>query len=167
MDLFKDIAYADLSPQNMGAALEHGDVDAVFIWEPVASKLRSGMPGRVSVITPNESRWVVIVYVSKQFSQDKQAQEKFMRALLKAEDFVKQRPKDAMLIVAKETALDEATLREVWPSFSFGLSEFKNRTLLENEARWAMRSNLTNANEMPDFARYIDNTAVAKVLSGR
>jgi NitT/TauT family transport system substrate-binding protein len=55
----------------------------------------------------------------------------------------------------------------VWPQNRFGLSLDQSLVLaMEDEARWTIANNMTNATAMPDFGKYIYTESLAKVRPG-
>jgi len=82
--------------------------------------------------------------------------ERLLRALLRAERFVKEHPDEAQAIVARATGTAPDLVREVWNSFRYRV--LLDQTLLitlEDETRWAMNNNLADRKAMPDYRDYI------------
>ncbi len=160
------VTIVDLAPQNMAAALSRGDVDAIFTWEPVPTKIVQGLGGKVSSLTPNTTM-LMQIYASKQFSQRAEAQKKFLKALLRAQEFIRENPGEAIKIVAKETALDEETLSKMWGKWKFEVTPFKDAKIMAEQARWAIETNLTPpGTKIPDFAARVDSQPLAEALAG-
>ncbi len=161
----KSVNFTEVPPQNMGAALSKGDVDAIFTWEPVPSKIIAGLGDKVASLTP-ESAWFMNIYVSKQFAGRKNTQEKLFRALLKAQVFLKEHPAEAISIVAKETNLDEKTLSTLWNQgkWTFKLEEFKDASMMQQEAQWAIDAGLVQPTAIPNFTEFADSEVVRKLL---
>ncbi|MBI5635879.1 ABC transporter substrate-binding protein, partial [Candidatus Micrarchaeota archaeon] len=152
------VTFVDLAPQNMASALDHGDVDAVFAWEPTPSKIIAGLGPKVDYFTPKTS-WMMAVYSSQKFGENKVAQKKLLRAFLKAEKFIKENPDEAIQIVAKETNLDDATLKKIWGVWEYRLSEFTGVQAMQNQAAWVVQSGLVNSTVIPDFQSMVDSQA--------
>ncbi len=161
------VTVVDVTPQNMASALEHGDVDAIFSWEPVSSKIISGFGSKVSFFNPTQVRWTLFSVVSEKFSKNAEGQKRVLRALLKAEEFIKANPVKAREIIAKETSLDVATLEKVWPVWNFTLTEFTEQPVLSDQSKWAIETNLVNKTSIPDFDSFVDSALVSQVLAER
>lgn len=160
------VTEVDISPQNMAAALGRGDVDAVYIWEPVPSRLISGLGAQVRAFTP-PARFTIDLYASKPLSQRKGVEVKVMRALLRAQQFLREHPDEAIAIVAKDTAMDESTLRSLWNDWQFNLTTFASGDidLLKKEAAWAIENRLVNDTRVPDFSTLVDSGPLREALA--
>ncbi|MGC2164660.1 MAG: hypothetical protein WA632_01445, partial [Gallionella sp.] len=80
----------------------------------------------------------------------------FLRALVKAEDFVSGHEDEAQSIMAAATSIDKQLIREVWNAFNYHV--VIDQTLLitlEDETRWAIKNKLTKQTEMPDYLSFI------------
>lgn len=151
----------DLQPQNMASALDRGDVDAVYVWEPVATKIAKGLPQTKFV--GEKGKWFVLLYASEKTSPAKKL--KALNALHKAQKFIAENPEEAKNIVAKEIGLDDETLQQTWGYWKFELKPFENIGLLEKEASWAIENGAPSGK--PNFSSYVDSTALKEVLALR
>ena len=83
-----------------------------------------------------------------------------------AEAFLNSHQDKAKSIVAKRLNYDTAYMDAVWPAYIFSLS--LNQALIvamEDEARWWIANNLTNAKQVPDFLNYISENSLKSVKS--
>jgi ABC-type nitrate/sulfonate/bicarbonate transport system substrate-binding protein len=65
--------------------------------------------------------------------------EKFLRAMLKAEQFMRSHPEEALKLAAAWLKLDADALRPTWKQFDFRVDLLQSHLItLEDEARWAM-----------------------------
>lgn len=149
------VVLVDLGPQNMASALSHGDVDAIYVWEPTPSKIISGFGNTVTSFTLG-SKWFFGAYVSQDFDKKTAAKQKVMNAFLRAEKFIKENPEEAKQIVSKDISLDAETMSKFWGKMSFEVGEFDDVPLLEKEAKWAIDENLTAAKAIPNFGDYVE-----------
>ncbi|MDD4905293.1 MAG: hypothetical protein PHD39_03910, partial [Methylobacter tundripaludum] len=82
--------------------------------------------------------------------------ERFLRALIKAEDFVAKNPDEAQGIMSVATKIDKDLIRDVWNDFNYHVVLDQTLLLtLEDETRWAMKNKLTDQTDMPDYLSYI------------
>jgi NitT/TauT family transport system substrate-binding protein len=89
---------------------------------------------------------------------------RFLAALARAETFVAENPAAARAIVEKRLHHDSAYMDAVWPEHRFALSLDQSLVAaMEDEARWKIANNMTNATAIPDFRDYIDTTALGQV----
>ncbi|MBI4767586.1 MAG: ABC transporter substrate-binding protein [Deltaproteobacteria bacterium] len=148
------VKIVDLSPLATEEAMRNGSVDAVVVWDPYATRIKERL-GNNAMSWPVQGRndYYFLFITKKEFlRRSPAAAEKVLRALIDAEAYAgtnpeetlkiiearsKLRPGDAQLLLAKtrlEVRLDQGLL-----------------TLMEAEADWMIRNNLTTKTEMPDF----------------
>lgn len=158
------VEFVDVNPPNMAAALEKGEVDAIFQWKPLPFKIQKSLGEKVNAIVPS-SRWLVLVYASPEFAQKEESLEKVFLGLKKAENFLLENPSEAAQIVAPEVGLTPVELEVIWQGMTFEVVPFNEKQLLEAQAAWAMESGLVEEMLVPDFDSLIDNKAVEGALS--
>ena len=148
----------DLNPDEMAAALDTGKVDAVCTWNPnlIQLKKKSGSKGIIffaeSLYTENFCLVAGQEYVKKNPS----AVKKVLRALIKAETFVRQHPEEARRCVAEFIKVDKALIDESWDIFTFRVA--LDQALLvdfEDQTRWAIKQRLTKRRDMPNYLDFI------------
>ena len=94
---------------------------------------------------------------------------KVLRALLKAEDFLKTKPADSIAYLSKAIAFDERILRETWPSYDFSV-RLDNDTvrLMEDNFRYLQREDKNFAHrDSPNFSSFIDPAFLKAVAPER
>jgi NitT/TauT family transport system substrate-binding protein len=81
---------------------------------------------------------------------------KVIRALIKAEGFIKQNPNKSLNIVADSVGIDRALLSEVWGEFNFRVTLTQALLItLEDETRWVIKSRLVEKSKMPNYIDFI------------
>jgi NitT/TauT family transport system substrate-binding protein len=81
---------------------------------------------------------------------------KVIRALIKAEGFIKQNPNESLNIVADSIGIEKALLSEVLGEFDFKVTLTQSLLVtLEDETRWAIKSKLVEASKMPNYINFI------------
>jgi len=144
----------DLSPANIPGALAKGEVDAVTIWNPIIFDLQKALGGRVTTFYADDIYFETfdIVARKKFVTQRLAAAKSVLRALLRAEAFVRSHPAEARRDIAGALNQDLAQV-----DASFGPFDFRVRleqsllVLMEEEARWAIRNGLTPRQSTPNF----------------
>jgi NitT/TauT family transport system substrate-binding protein len=127
-------------PEDMPAALVNGSVDAVSIFDPFAfiSEKQMGDKG-VTFVDPDTYSELYVVTVSQDMVEKRRdVVDKLLRALVKAQAFIKQNPVESKSIVVKYTKLDASVVEGIWQNFSFGVA--LNQLLLDyqnQESAWA------------------------------
>lgn len=146
-------------PEDMPAALSNGSVDAISIFDPFAFIAERQMGGGgVTFADPDiYSELYVITASQEMVDQNSEMVEKLLRALVKAEQFIKDNPEQAKDIVVKYTKQDRAVVDGIWGNFVFAPA--LNKLLLDyqnQEAAWAKEKGTVPANTaLPDFRRNI------------
>ncbi len=154
----KEIRPVGLAPDEMLAAMQSKQVDAVSTWNYPLTLIRQALGDDGTVFYDREIYTETFNIAAKQDYVDShpEAVKAFLRALIKAETFVAGNPAEAQAIMSKDTNIDVKLIREVWDAFSYRV--VIDQTLLitlEDETRWAMKNKLTTKTEMPDYLSYI------------
>ncbi len=86
----------------------------------------------------------------------REAIERFLNALLEAENFVKQNPDQAKDIVTERLGVEEDYVASVWPKNNFTTSLPQSLILaMDDEARWSIANNLTDKKAVPNYLDFI------------
>jgi len=92
---------------------------------------------------------------------------KILRALTKAEEFIKDNRKESVDIVASYLKTDRESIDKLWDGYKFRLSLSQSLlVIMEDQARWAIKNNLTDAVEVPNYLDYIYMDALEEVKPG-
>ena len=85
-----------------------------------------------------------------------EAIERFLSALIEAEDFVKLFPEKARGIITDRLDVEEDYVASVWPKNDFTTSLPQSLILaMDDEARWSITNNLTDKTVVPNYLDYI------------
>jgi len=155
----KDVRLVDLRPEQMGEALDRGDVDAVATWNPTALALQRRMGAKVAVFYVEDIYSETAILVGRKgFSQKRpEVAQRVLRALLKAEALFRERPEEARRAVARTLGDGTGALEESLRQFDFRVRLDQGLlVLLEGEARWARGIGRVPNREPPDFRGSID-----------
>ncbi len=147
------IHLVDLRPDEMSDALATGRIDAVAIWNPYIVQIKRRLGGAVGVFA--EDLYVEthnLVGRPGLVRERAAAVEKFIRGLLEAETFVREHPEEARRRVASALAIDAADIDAIWEPFDFRVRLDQGLlVLLDDEARWAIRTGLAPRQPTPNF----------------
>ena len=164
--ILSDIEISDFKATELAQALIDGKVDAISSWEPNIYNARKQL-GENAIILPNKDIFREDFYFvpNKAFlDKNPQAIERFLKAIEKAEEFIKNYNEKAINITAERLKINQEFVASVWGDFDFNLLLDQSvLSVLENEARWAISNNLTNATEIPNYLNYIYTDALKKV----
>ena len=101
----------------------------------------------------------------KDFAEENpEALKRFLKAIDRATDFIKKNKAKSQEIVAERLGLDQEVMTVLWDDFVFDISlEQSLIVTLEDEARWAINSKLTDTTQMPNYLDYIYLDAMNEV----
>ena len=155
---FSDVEIVDVAPSDLPSALNKGEVEAIVIWEPHGSNARE-LLGDKAIRLPSSDVYKTTFnfLVIKDFAEENpEVLKKFLRAIDKATMFIKNNKKESQDVVTKRLNLEKEAVALHWDEFVFEIS--LNQSLLialEDEARWAIKNNLTSATKIPNYLDYI------------
>ncbi len=154
----KDTNVTDLKQGQLPDALANGFVDAISVFDPYLGEARKKLGAKGVAFYDKELYMQTFNLVAKQefIRGHPEAVKKVLRALVKAEDFVRRNPADAQKIVADFSRIDLGSLRETWPDAVFRVTLDQSLVLaMEDESEWAVKNNLTDMTEVPNYLDFI------------
>jgi NitT/TauT family transport system substrate-binding protein len=153
-----DVEIVNLRPEATFDALVESEVDAVSAWNPHLVRLQKELGDKaVSFYGDGIYIWTWNIVARKIFVTEKpETILKIVRALVKAEEFIRENPDEAQNIVAHYLKINRALLSELWGIYNFkiALGQFL-LVAFEDQARWAIKNNLTDKTEVPNYLNYI------------
>jgi NitT/TauT family transport system substrate-binding protein len=150
----EDVQRVDVKLEAMAEALAEGQLDAVVSWEPYLTAQQQRLGDKALVLT-NEYilslQWNIVT--RQEFANGHpDTVQRFLRALIKASDYLNTHPQEARAIVARYLGEDSVTLSD----YTFGVHLRQNLLLnLESQARWAIQNRLSDQPEVPDFLPFL------------
>ena len=144
-------------PQLVNATI-NGDTDASFSSEPYVYQMRQQM-GENAIVWPvslGQHAHFSLICNERTVQEHPEIVEEVLSSLLEAETYTNSHPKEAKKIVQTLTKFDDQYLEQEWQNhlFSVTLSQSLIKSM-EDETRWRIRNNLTDAVDIPDFSKYI------------
>lgn len=163
---YSDIEIVDMNVFKLTDAIVNGDLDAIFTWQPHAYRARKRLGENAIVLHSKfkySTAWLIVVM--KSFAEkNPQVLEKFLKAIVKAEKFIKENPEQAKIIHAKLSKTDQETTNVLWDVVDFDLSLGEGLLItMEGEARWLIRKGVYGEIKVPDFLDYLYFDAMKKV----
>ena len=161
--LYNGIAESDLNISFMHAselvpALVNGDIDAFSMREPFIQQARDNLGDNIIIFEQPGiyTKTFHLIAHDKFIHDNPETIRKILRALIKAEQFMKQNRKESIEIIANRHGLDKENLKNEWDDYIFELSLYQSLLItLEAEARWAIKTGLVNKNEIPNYLNSI------------
>jgi NitT/TauT family transport system substrate-binding protein len=162
----KDVQLVDLPPDKAKEAILAGDIDAAVMSEPYAHQTNKTLAENAvswSVQGDTDFNWIVIG--SNQFVSDHpKTLERFLTALVRAEEYVQKNPDKSQEILVKKFNLEQPYIVSVWSENKYSISLDQNLlNLMEAETRWSIANKLTTATEVPNYLNYISTDALKAV----
>lgn len=161
-----DVEIVDLKPKEMVQAIVNGEIDAIFTWEPNILDAQRILADKAVILPSVVGYMATFSLISKRsfIENNPELIERILKALLKAEEFVKDNREESINIVASRLKIDRESVDEIWDGYRFRLSLSQSLLVtLEDQARWVIENNLTDAIEVPNYLDYIYIDALLEV----
>ena len=150
----KTVTAVPLQPNDLVPALIQGRVDAVSAIAPFSVEAQDGLGSNAVVLTrPGLYTAMAEVVAREEIARNRpDVAVRFLRAVVRANDFIASHPAEAQAITAKSAGIPVAAVRKGWGGNHFTLKLDQTLILaLEAESRWMSGKATT-----PDFLHYID-----------
>ena len=155
-----------VQPENMAKALKQREVDAIASWQPSAYQAEQATPG--ARVIPDGGFYTVsfnLVIPRKLIGHREDELAKLLRALVRAETYIADQPKQAQEVLRTRLQLDQAYIDWLWPRYRYRLTLDQSLlTTLESEARWARAEGLISASKSPNYLRFVHAGPLRGVL---
>ena len=163
---YSEIEIVDMKIPKLNQALVKGELDAIITWEPNVHHVSNELGDNALTFTSNvgyTTEWFIVVM--KEFAhKNPKTLEQFLKAIVKAENFIKKNPHESIKIHAKYTKQNIDTTKILWNTVDFDLSINEGMlTTMEGEAKWLIRKKAYQATEIPNFLDFIYFDALEKV----
>ena len=161
-----NVTVINLGPTLLVDAIVRGDIDAAVSFEPYVYQMRQQM-GENAVVWPiNLGQHAHFSLICNEITVQEHPEivEALLSSVLQAEAYTNSHPKETKKIVQKLTQFNDQYLEQEWQNhrFSVTLSQSLIKSM-EDETRWRIRNNLTDAVDIPDFSKYISPDTLYKL----
>jgi NitT/TauT family transport system substrate-binding protein len=155
-----------MNPGDMDEALSTGKVGAVSTWSPFRQQMQKKL-GSNGVTFFGEILYTEIFCVAapqEYAGKNPETVKKVLRALIKAETFVKRHPEESRRLVAEFTKTDKAIIDDTWDVFTFEVALEQGLLVnLEDQTRWVIKNRLATRTDMPNYLDFIYDNALRSV----
>ncbi len=166
----RDVILVDVkTPEGWIEDVAKGDIDAIATAQPYANAARDRLGDNAVVwsIQSNQPLFGLVISNDEWLATHPVQAERFLMSLAQAEEYLHAHPSEARAIVQKWLDLDPGYMDTVWQQNQFSLTLDQSLVLaMEDEARWMIRNNLTDATEVPDFRNYLYTDGLDMVKPG-
>lgn len=150
----QSMTVVSMQPEDMSVALQNGQIDAVALWEPYAYSTIKAL-GSNAVVLPQNRAYILTFNLVAHRNVLKQRDAdlvRFLRAVERAERFIRESPVDAKLVLRNALKLDQGFVDWVWSGATYRLGLDQSLiTTMEGEARWARREGHVTGAATPNF----------------
>ena len=164
-----DVTVVDVQPGQFENALTSGTIDALICWQPYSGEITRKMDDRV-IAWPAQSGqplYGVLVARNDWVARNPATTVIVLKSLDQAAGYTVYHPDEARAIVQKRLNLSDEYMDSAWPGNHFSLSLDQSLILaMEDEGRWMIANNLTNATAVPDFGKFMYPDALEAVRPG-
>ena len=160
------IHVAYLTPHEIVKAMAGGSVDAALSWPPYTTQMVKQLGAKVAVWPAQSGQeWYVVLLAKEGFLKTQpKTMDQFLAALSDAEGFLTKYPDRAQAVLRNILKMDAETFLHDWSGSRFQLLLTQDLlVLMEREAKWAMRSDLVEKGEMPNYLDFLSFGALDKV----
>ncbi|MBS1189363.1 MAG: ABC-type nitrate/sulfonate/bicarbonate transport system, substrate-binding protein [Rhodocyclaceae bacterium] len=156
----EDVRIAFFKAEELPGALAAGAIDAFSMREPYVSQARA-LLGEANVIVLRAPRIYdqmdIMVMRQDILERNPRIAAKALRAMLDAQAFVAAHPRETAAIMARRLRIPPEEADRMLPDLQPNVSLSQPLlTLLESEARWAVKHGLVDRREVPDYLSLID-----------
>ncbi len=162
----EDVEVVHTKPEGMPDALTKGTLDAVSVWNPHNINSQRALGDNGVTFTGKGIYTESVVLAARQdFVQaNPETLRKFLRAIVRAEAFVRNNPEEAITVVANYIRIDKGLLNRLWSIYAYRVSLDQALIVtLEDKARWAIMKKLTDETQVPDYLNFIHIDALEAV----
>ncbi|MBY0437914.1 MAG: ABC transporter substrate-binding protein [Burkholderiales bacterium] len=144
-----------LDPDDLNGPIVRGEVDAVSVFGTQVHDVLRDLGGRGVALPPMRYFSVIFNLVSapRRAGSSEEDDVKLLRALRRAEDYLRKNPEQSIRLVSEALKVDRAAIAATWGHYEFRLHLGQSLIhVLESQFRWATREQLVPAGTaMPDF----------------
>jgi len=164
----EDVRMVDIETDKLVDALLSGAVDAVSTWSPFTAVLRDRLGSNAATLDSlNIYTMSWNIAATQTFARNNSACiRKFLRAVLRANSFIKDHPAETRTVTAKHIGSDSPLYEQEWQDYEFNLELNQGLIVnLEDQARWMIKT-ATGGRRPDDFTDFIYTEGLNAVKPG-
>ena len=165
----EDVTFTDMPTTQYVETITNGSVDAVIVVYKYLDQSREQLGSDLVAwpIQSSQKGYVVLTCRNDWASSHPETIIKVLKSVKQAEDYAITHPAEARAIIQKRMNYTDTAMADIWPDHEYALTLDQSLiTAMEDEARWMIANNLTNATEIPDFRKYISTEGLKAVKPG-
>ncbi|GAA3964702.1 NrtA/SsuA/CpmA family ABC transporter substrate-binding protein [Allohahella marinimesophila] len=167
----EDVQLVNLRPQDMAPALASGSIDAFNTWEPYIANTKRVMGDKAALLDTKGiyAETFNIVVMKDYLEKNQETVQNFLKALIKAEQWMKANRSEAIEVVANAVNLKPADLEPIWDDYVYEVVlDQRVLDVLHAHAEWRLETgNAPTKASMPDFMSIIDTGPLKSIAPER
>jgi ABC-type nitrate/sulfonate/bicarbonate transport system substrate-binding protein len=165
-----EVEMVNLQPPDLVTSLVSNELDVAFIWEPFLTRAVDSGSGSIKIVEDTklyQSRLLAVAQ-PRWAGQNTKVVSRFLSALEKSAQWIKDNRADAVKITASEIGMEASALDPIFDRWQFGVELPKALIdTFEAEFKWATTANLLpSGTQKPDFAKNIDPNGLLAINAG-
>jgi NitT/TauT family transport system substrate-binding protein len=164
-----EIVEIPLKPAEMVAALSEGKIDAASWIPPFIDEMKRNLAhNAISWSTQGGQDYYVLLITREELIKNgPHVINGLLKGVLEAEAFLKKNEKEARSIVERILNLDYEVVKGDWSKARFQVRLDQDLlTLMEDEARWAIRNKLVDSTRAPNYFTFLYLEGLEKIKPG-
>ena len=164
------VTLVDMPPGQIAQGIAAGTIDATSTWQPNVLNAQLALSDNaVTFYEPLAYTETFNVIGRSDFLKGhSKVIEKLVRAILKAEQFNRTKPEEALILVAERLKIDVTSMRPIWKNFNFRVDLEQSQLItLEDQARWAIARGYAEKGPVPNFLPHLYLDALLAVRPER
>jgi NitT/TauT family transport system substrate-binding protein len=148
--------------------LRNGTVDAVITGQPNINTLENLFGNEITVFPAQseQSAYYNVLCANGWATAHPELIRRFLNSLFQAEQYVINNPNQAKTTIQNRLNYTAQYIADVWSDHRFSLSLDQSLILsMQDESRWLIQNNLTNAIAVPNFTNYVYVNGLESVKS--
>jgi NitT/TauT family transport system substrate-binding protein len=167
----KKIQFLSLTAPSIQASVLNGSIPAGSVWEPYRYNVQQALDGKlVQFNDPRIYTAYGLVAVRGDFAKAEPARiRSFLKALIRAEAFVRDHRDEAIAILAKELGMDPAVLTAIWGSYELNVQADEGLVnVFVSTGQWAKSTQKGLDNKpVPAYTDVLDLSFLRRVDAAR
>ncbi len=160
------VTIVDVQAPRAVEALIDGDVDALVTWQPNVMTLEDLLGDNAVVweVQSGQPMYCVLMTSDDWASRHPEQRNKFLAALLQAEEYLIRNGDQAREIIRARLEYDDRYVKTIWTQHQFSLRLDQSLILaMEDQARWLLEKGYATADNFPDFLDYLHDDGLLAV----
>ena len=171
----ENVTIVNMPPPSIQAALINGELDAGSLWQPLRYNVKAALGDNITEMNDNTAyKAYAILVVNEDYAKDHEDEiTKYIKALIKAEQYLNENQEEAQGILAREIDIPLDILKTIWDEYELEVHISKELLdTIENEGRWIVETQQEHKGKAipeysdvmaPEYLKKIDATRVEGV----